>query len=79
MRFRILNHTVEIYISRNYFGRGYAGKILEHASYYQQFSDSPKIALIKTLRINQPDISLKDAKEAVETMYDFSTVPPTVK
>lgn len=39
---------------------------------------SPKIALIKALRI-QADISLRDAKDEVEKMFDFSTENPVVR
>ena len=76
MKAKILGYTVEVHISRDAFSRWYADKLLAQSLSYR---GGHKIALIKALRIEQ-DISLVDAKKAIESMFDFdSDGKPTIK
>jgi ribosomal protein L7/L12 len=68
MNISLFGYTIEVYKSK--YGRKLARKILAQSHSYTSNQAGYKIALIKALRIDQ-DISLKDAKDAVESMFDF--------
>ena len=80
MKFTILSYTFEIQLYKSgHYGRHYAKKLLNRY-WLNPANTDHKIGLIKLLRQNESElISLRDAKEAIETMFDFSTELPTVK
>ena len=79
MNIRIFGYTVELHISKGEYSRRYAGKLLTQSHSFISNQLGYKVALIKALRIEQ-GISLVDAKEAIESMFDFDgDGKPTVK
>ena len=66
----MFGYTVELYISIGKYNRRYASKLLTQSHSFVSNQVGYKIALIKALRIEQ-GISLVDAKEAIESMFDF--------
>ena len=79
MNIRMFGYTIELHISMSKYNRRYATKLLTRSHSFTSNQVGRKIALIKALRIEQ-DISLVDAKEAIESMFDFdSDGKPTIK
>ncbi len=79
MNIRIFGYTVELYIGMGRYNRRYASKLLTQSHSFASNQVGHKVALIKALRIEQ-GISLVDAKEAIESMFDFdSDGKPTIK
>ncbi len=79
MKARIFGYIVELHISKGEYSRRYAGKLLTQSHSFISNQLGYKVALIKALRIEQ-GISLVDAKEAIESMFDFnSDGKPTIK
>lgn len=72
MIIRLFGHTIEVHVSKDNYSRRYAGKLLTQANSYTSSQVGYKIALIKALRIEK-DMSLVDAKEAIESMFDFDS------
>lgn len=74
MNISLFGYRVEVYISKSKYGRKFASKLLVQSHSYVSnqlgYNTGYKIALIKALRIDQ-DINLADAKEAIESMFDF--------
>lgn len=66
----------------------YRAKELLRLAHLNNYSNSPKIALIKALRAKEPEkygsnveggLGLKYAKHEVERLFDFSYDPPRIK
>ena len=69
MILKLFNYTLEVYLSKSNCNRRIAKALLDRY-WLNPSSNSHKIGLIKLIRSEQ-DMSLVDAKEAIEAMYDF--------
>lgn len=72
-QFKLFGYTVEITVHKNKYSRKFAKELLQKAYHNPAYINVPKIALIKVLREIQPTLPLKEAKEIVESIFEFDS------
>jgi len=70
MNISLFGYKVEVHISKGEYNRRLASKLLTQSHSFISNQMGYKLALIKALRIEK-GITLKDAKDAIESMFDF--------
>lgn len=73
LQFKLFGYTVEIIIHKNKYSRKFAKELLQRVYHNSACVNVPKIALIKVLREIQPTLQLKEAKEVIESMFEFDS------
>lgn len=69
MILKLFNYTLEVNFYKTGYNRFFAKKLLNRY-WLNPVTNSPKITLIKIIRAEK-NISLSDAKEAIELMFDI--------